>query len=145
MRGSVIRSLLFLAVLLAFSALVVCPAQAQYPPPSSAAPSSAASPTPSGNGVTHGKKTVRPYRTESPITLDGNLDEPAWQEATVTLGFTQKDPQEGAPSTEKTEFRVLYTAKTLYVGVICYDSDAQGILATDRRRDSKLENNDKIG
>lgn len=138
-RDSLFRSVRFLAVLLPLSAFLVCRAQAQYP-----APSSAPSPSPSGNGVSHGKKTVRPHRTELPITLDGNLNEPAWQEASVTLGFLQKDPQEGAPSTEKTEFRVVYTSQTLYIGVICYDSDAQGILGTDRRRDSKLENDDTI-
>ena len=83
-------------------------------------------------------------RTELPVMIDGNLDEPAWQEAEVSLGFLQRDPREGEPSTERTEFRVLYTPTTLYVGVICYDSDAGGILATERRRDNTLENDDTI-
>ena len=96
------------------------------------------------DGATHGKKTVRAVLTESAITLDGNLDEPAWQQAPVSLGLAQRDPQEGAPSSEKTEFRVLYTATTLYIGVICYDSDAQGIRATDRRRDSDLNYDDVL-
>ncbi|OFW37377.1 MAG: hypothetical protein A3J28_04320 [Acidobacteria bacterium RIFCSPLOWO2_12_FULL_60_22] len=95
-------------------------------------------------GGTHGKSTVRAVRSALPIVLDGNLDEPAWQEAPVSLGFTQRDPQEGEPSTEKTEFRLLYTATTLYIGVICYDSNAQEIQATDRRRDSTLEHDDLI-
>ena len=94
------------------------------------------------NGATHGKKTIQALRIETPITLDGNLDDPAWQEATISLGFLQRDPQEGAESSERTEFRVLYTATTLYIGVICYDSDSQGIRATDRRRDSELRNDD---
>ena len=93
---------------------------------------------------THGRKSIRAVRTESAVTLDGNLDEPAWQEAPIALGFNQKDPQEGQPSTERTEFRILYTATTLYVGVICYDTEPGSILATDRRRDSKLENDDNI-
>jgi len=83
-------------------------------------------------------------RTELPVMIDGNLDEPPWQEAEVALGFLQRDPREGEPSTERTEFRVLYTPTTLYVGVICYDSDAGGILATERRRDNTLENDDTI-
>jgi len=78
------------------------------------------------------------------VTLDGNLDEQAWQEAPISLGFVQRDPQEGAESSERTEFRVLYTATTIYIGVICYDSDAQGIRATDRRRDSELLNDDVL-
>ena len=95
-------------------------------------------------GSTHGKRIIQAVRTELPILLDGSLDEPAWQEAPIALGFVQKDPREGEPSTEKTEFRVLYTATTLYIGVLCYDSDPQGIRATERRRDNNLENDDII-
>ena len=93
---------------------------------------------------THGTKTARAVRVESPIVLDGNLEEPAWQRASLASGFIQRDPQEGQPSTEKTEFRVLYTATTLYIGVQCYDSNPQGILANDRRRDSEMGNDDTI-
>ena len=99
----------------------------------------------SGDGAsTHGQRSIRAVRTELPVIVDGNLDEPAWQETPLALGFIQKDPLEGQPSTERTEFRILHTATTLYIGVICYDSDPQGILATDRRRDSKLENDDTV-
>ena len=93
---------------------------------------------------THGKKILRAVRTELLVVLDGSLDEPAWQQAPITLGFIQKDPHEGEPSTERTEFRVLYTTTTLYIGVICYDSHPQGVLATERRRDKKLENDDTL-
>ena len=48
------------------------------------------------------------------------------------------------PPRKGTEFRVLYTATTLYVGVICYDAGADGILATERRRDNNLGNDDTI-
>ena len=83
-------------------------------------------------------------RTELAVIVDGDLAEPAWQAAPATLGFVQKDPLEGQPSTERTEFRILYTATTLYIGVICYDSDSGGILATERRRDNILENDDTL-
>ena len=97
------------------------------------------------NGTgTHGVKSVRAVRTETAVTLDGSLDEPAWQDAPISLGFIQKDPQEGQPSSEKTEFRVVYTATTIYVGVICYDSDPAGIRANDRQRDSTFQNDDTL-
>ena len=83
-------------------------------------------------------------RTESPLVVDGRLDEPAWQEAPISLGFVQKEPYEGEPATENSEFRVLFNATTLYIGVICYDSDADGILATEQRRDDRLESDDTI-
>ena len=94
------------------------------------------------NTETHGKRAIEAVRTELPVELDGSLDEPAWQQAPISLGFVQKDPHEGEPSTENTEFRVLYTPTTLYIGVICYDSEADRILATERRRDSEMENDD---
>ena len=98
----------------------------------------------SRDGATHGKRVVQAMRTEAPIVMDGNLDEPVWQQALVSLGFIQKDPQEGEPSSERTEFRVVYTAQTLYVGIICYDSNPQGILASERRRDNELGNDDTV-
>jgi len=93
---------------------------------------------------THGKKHLTAVRTELPVILDGSLDEPAWQQAQASREFLQKDPQEGEPSSERTEFRVLYTATTLYIGVICYDSNPAGILATERRRDNDLRTDDAV-
>ena len=93
---------------------------------------------------THGKRSITAVRTETPVVLDGIPDEPAWQEAPLSLGFVQKDPHEGEPSTERTEFRVVYTATTLYIGIICYDSGADEIRATERRRDNNLENDDTV-
>jgi hypothetical protein len=62
---------------------------------------------------THGRRSIRAARAASPLVVDGNLDEPAWEQARISQEFVQKDPQEGEPSTEKTEFRVVYTATTL--------------------------------
>ncbi len=93
---------------------------------------------------THGTKTVYASRTELPIVVDGDLNDPAWADAAVSLGFLQKGPEEGQPSSERTEFRVLHTNTTLYVGVICYDQDAGGIRATERRRDADFENDDTL-
>ena len=92
----------------------------------------------------HGKKTITAIRTDLPVVVDGNLNEPAWHEAQVSSGFIQKEPLEGEPSTERTEFRILYNTTTLYIGVICYDSDPEAILATEQRRDNRLESDDTI-
>jgi hypothetical protein len=71
---------------------------------------------------------------ESP-KLDGRLDEAAWQAAPVFSDFTQRDPNEGEPATERTEIRVLYTDAALYVGVRALDSQADQIAARLTRRD----------
>ena len=69
-------------------------------------------------------------RVVSPLTLDGNLSESDWQTATPIGEFLQREPREEAAPTERTEVRVLYTSDTLYIGIICFDSDPDGIIAT---------------
>jgi hypothetical protein len=93
---------------------------------------------------THGRRTVVARRTELPINVDGDMNEEAWSGANVSLGFWQREPQEGHLSSEKTDVRILYTATTLYVGVICYDSNAAGIRATERRRDDVFGEDDRL-
>lgn len=97
-----------------------------------------------GRATTHGSKTVRAVAIEAPPVVDGKLDEGVWQNGGSASGFLQRDPQEGQPSSERTEFRIVYTPTTLYIGVTLHDSSPQEILANDRRRDSTLENDDTI-
>jgi hypothetical protein len=82
--------------------------------------------------------------TEAPA-IDGDvLGDPAWQAATPMTGFVQEQPNEGQPASEKTEVRVIFTADTLYVGVVLYDSDPGGIIVSDARRDSPLDDTDSF-
>ncbi|OFV93525.1 MAG: hypothetical protein A3F68_06340 [Acidobacteria bacterium RIFCSPLOWO2_12_FULL_54_10] len=99
---------------------------------------------PAATNGSHGTKTIRALRAETGVTVDGNLNEDAWQTARISLGFRQRDPQEGADSSERTEFRVLYTTTTLYIGIVCYDASPEQIIATERRRDNNLGNDDTI-
>ncbi|MBI2187260.1 MAG: carbohydrate binding family 9 domain-containing protein [Acidobacteria bacterium] len=68
--------------------------------------------------------------------VDGVLDEPAWRDAAMFDTFTQQEPTDGAPATERTEVRILYDAEHLYIGVRAFDSDPDGTIATEMRRDS---------
>jgi hypothetical protein len=45
-----------------------------------------------------------------PIVLDGDLSDPAWQQATPITAFVQREPLEGAPGTMRTEARVAFDA-----------------------------------
>lgn len=74
---------------------------------------------------------------QSRIEVDGRLDEPLWKSAEVLTGFTQHEPVEGAPATEKTEIRILYSQDSLYIGAIAYDSEAEKIRSILARRDSR--------
>jgi len=62
------------------------------------------------------------------IQIDGTLDEPAWARAGVVSSFTQSDPQNGAPATERTEIRLLFDEDRLLIGAEFSDSDPGGML-----------------
>lgn len=83
-------------------------------------------------------------RTTTPPTIDGLLNDEVWKQAKVINDFTQTEPSEGQPATEKTEVRILYDDKALYVGVMCFDSDPSHIVSSDSRRDSALSGQDSF-
>jgi hypothetical protein len=82
--------------------------------------------------------------TEGPA-IDGDiLDDTVWQKASVITGFWQEQPDQGAPASENTEVRVVYTESTLYVGVVLYDRDPSSIIVSDSRRDAPLDETDSF-
>ncbi len=80
-------------------------------------------------------RVVTAIRITEAITLDGRLDESVWQQAVPATDFFQKLPDNGAPSTERTEVRFLYDDDNLYIGVTCYDSEPSRLLIRDLRED----------
>jgi len=72
---------------------------------------------------------LQAFRIESPIKLDGILDEEAWAKAPHISNFTQRELVENAPATEKTEVAVVYNGKELYIGIWCFDSQPDQIVA----------------
>ena len=79
---------------------------------------------------------VEPRRVEEGPTIDGRLDDEAWLQAAVIDNFVQQEPSEGDPATERTVVRLIYDERALYIGVEAYDSDPDGVVATEKRRDS---------
>ena len=67
-----------------------------------------------------------------------------WTQTQVIDDFTQQSPDEGQPSTERTEVRVLYDTEKLYIGFECYDSQPEKIVANEMRRDGMLWQNDNV-
>ena len=76
------------------------------------------------------------------MKIDGLLNDPAWQAAQFQGQFTQREPEEGAPASEKTEVGFLYDEKNLYIGVKCYDSEPDKIIAREMRRDAIVDDDD---
>ena len=70
--------------------------------------------------------------------LDGHVNDEAWLRVEPYATFTQTDPIEGAPATERTEVRVLFDKTNVYIGVICFDSDPSKVIVNQSRRDADL-------
>ena len=75
--------------------------------------------------------------------IDGKVQgDSAWNGVTPARNFWQVKPDEGQPATQRTEVFVGYTETALYIGVIAYDDNPGGIIVTDSRRDSRLNDTD---
>ena len=74
-------------------------------------------------------KTVRAVRVDSPLSIDGHLDEAAWAGAAVVEDFHQILPLEYAPPSQKTQFFLLYDDDALYVAGKMWDSEPDLITA----------------
>ena len=81
--------------------------------------------------------------TESP-SIDGRLDEAVWQQAPVMTGFTQREPSDGQPASERTEVRVIFDGAALYIGVWAFDGNADAISYGERIRDYQVDQSDAI-
>jgi hypothetical protein len=79
---------------------------------------------------------IQARRLEGRVTLDGRLDEPAWERAEPFDGFVQLVPHDGAPPGHSTVVRVLHDDRFLYVGVLCRDPEPGRIVHTLGRRDA---------
>ena len=72
------------------------------------------------------------------------LGDAAWATATPIEGFVQEQPVEGAPVSEKTEVRVIFTKDTLYIGAVMYDREPRASWCSDSRRDAPLDDVDSF-
>jgi hypothetical protein len=80
---------------------------------------------------------------EQPV-IDGRVNEAVWTTVDPFTSFIQQEPNEGDTSTERTELRFLLDRQSLYVAVICFDSEPQNILVSQSRRDADLGDTDSI-
>jgi hypothetical protein len=84
-------------------------------------------------------KSLVAVRADTPPTIDGVLDDAVWAYAAVGSGLVQHDPDDGEPASEETTFQVSYDDDTLYIGVMCSDSNPGGIVSAVTRRDVWVE------
>jgi hypothetical protein len=93
------------------------------------------------------RRVVRAVRRDEPLRVDGRLDEPVYQQVTPVEEFIQTVPNEGAPSTERSQAWVFFDATTLYVSCRCWDdAPPERWVANELRRDTaQLRQNDHFG
>src|SRR5207244_2249403 len=60
-------------------------------------------------------RSIHAARRSGPVAIDGRPDELAWNAAELGEGFTQFEPDEGAPPTAPTRFRLLWDDDSIYV------------------------------
>lgn len=80
----------------------------------------------------------------TPPVIDGRVNEAVWQTVEPFTNFTQQDPFEGAPASEKTEIRLMLGKGMLYISMVCFDSDPSKIIVSQARRDASLSETDSV-
>ncbi|GLC23811.1 carbohydrate binding family 9 domain-containing protein [Roseisolibacter agri] len=93
-------------------------------------------------GALHAQPSVR--FASGALRLDGALTEPAWATADSIADFTQRDPAEGAPVSERTVVRFVGTPDGLWIGVWAYDREPGGIRRAQLRRDADFTTDDSF-
>lgn len=78
------------------------------------------------------------------IRVDGVLDEPIWRSAQPATGFRQRDPDNGAIATERTEVRVLFAPDRLIIGATLFDSEPERLLGNQMQRDQSFSADDRF-
>lgn len=87
-------------------------------------------------------RVVRIKKADSAIRLDGVLDEPAWLDADVSTDFWQRYPYDSAHSRLRTDVRVTYDEKSMYLGAVCYTDKGKNYVINSLRRDFRGSGND---
>lgn len=87
-------------------------------------------------GQTPEKRRYKATEITIPPVINGILDEDIWiKEGTWDDGFTQNRPYNGKPSTQRTDFKILFDKDNLYVAIKAFDSSPDSIVNRLTRRD----------
>lgn len=91
--------------------------------------------------------TAQPFakavRVTTPPTIDGHINDAAWEQAFKIDQFFQREPNPGEAVSEKTVVSICYDNNYLYFAMKCYD-DPKKITAKEMARDVSLGNDDRV-
>jgi hypothetical protein len=83
-----------------------------------------------------GRAVLRAVRIDTPLRLNGRLDDEVYATVPGAGGFIQQVPREGQPATEATEVWIFYDDENIYFAARCFDSQPDRIAADELRRDN---------
>ena len=69
-----------------------------------------------------GRITLRAVRVDTPLNIDGQIDEAAYQDLEPISDFIQMEPAGGQPATEKTEVWLFFDQDNVYVTIRAWES-----------------------
>ena len=98
----------------------------------------------SPSGAAPARLEVHAVRLSAPVTIDGDLSDPGWQNIPAFTTFVQRDPVEGGAPSQRTEVQVAFDDAALYIAATMTDGAPDSIVARLSRRDDK-PNSDLFG
>lgn len=81
------------------------------------------------------KKEIDAVKTNTPLRIDGIIDEEQWFQAPVATNFIQINPYNGKKPAFKTEVRFIYDNDAIYIGAIMHDPQPDSICTEFTSRD----------
>lgn len=91
------------------------------------------------------KKKLNAVRINEPIKIDAKFDESAWQNIPKADNFTQIVPINGSDASQKTEVKIIYDDKAIYIAASLYDNSPDSILMQYTERDNNRGMVDMFG
>jgi hypothetical protein len=86
-------------------------------------------------GQTPEKKQYKATKISVAPVINGILDDEAWLAGDWIDDFTQNEPYNGRPASQRTEFKILFDDNNLYVAIKSYDTSPDSIINRLTRRD----------
>jgi hypothetical protein len=83
-----------------------------------------------------GGATVRAVRIDTPLKIDGQLDEQVYRDVPGAGDFIMQEPREGDTATEQTDIWVFFDQDNLYIAARCWDDHPERWVVTELRHDN---------
>ncbi len=89
-------------------------------------------------------QAVRVSSGRVPVIVDGRLDDAIWEgtSGAAITDLLQREPDEGAPASERSEVRLVYDGDALYVSARMFDAEPQRIVRRLARRDASTHSDE---